>query len=811
MKKSILFLVGCLALLSVHAQDNSYAVSEKEMRNGNIVKKSHVTVDKEFSYRIFEVDVPKAGKYFLSAWVMGVQNEKKEFIKYDLIVNSQKQSYKMSPTKSLWQSVELKDNNSRNIQVQLTKGKNKIVFVSKLPSIPEVEFIKITQQFSKVALNESKYSDYVESIRRQNEFTYVRKSLQDSVSSKGYTNPEGNYGYHINIPFSYTTYNQYYFNQGQQVFVTSHSNNNFSHVLEFFSEDNPEQYSWTDAASNTASINVQIPQSGYYYVKVRTFRQNYSGLVDINVNGQYYLSNCPVAGNGFSYTHTPQEPLNYFTCHSDGDPHIWIESTYGFPGTIVAYNDDNSVSGGDFNWGWNSRIRKKINKGVAAVLISAYGSYIPQGSCDLYMGCKNSSIMGSNFPKLKSADAIQSAPASYIYNCTSWAGGITWGWFWGKLYLPSGGTSLNYGDPQVWSTWDNYFGNNPPRYSGAMTYTTNGANANNAKVAMWAKNGEITHGSVCCGANNHPHGYDWESKPGASMRTFHPRDALKDGIYGHIVRYYKEVSKRNNEEIYTFEESLKDNLTVVEEVVLSEKQKQIVNSSKRISSKANNLLEKWLSEIKLDKYKYISNPYVLMGVESGKQLMKYANNHLQNFVILFADLIFDTNKDLAFEQNIAYFMFCEIAKDKYGNIIEQLKENWKYNSYDERGSYIAPLPETFTKKYIKAILNKEYGLDKEELNEPKNAPKQDNNISITVYPNPVMSVSNVNIVIGTRSVVTVKILDMNNQLIEILAKNKTLEKGSYSFKINTSLLKQGINVCIVSINGKNYIRKILKQ
>ncbi len=89
MNKFTLFLISCFALLNVHAQNKSNMVFEKETKelDNTIVKKSNVTVDKEFSYRTFEVDISKAGKYFLSAWVMGVQNEKKEFVKYDLRYN----------------------------------------------------------------------------------------------------------------------------------------------------------------------------------------------------------------------------------------------------------------------------------------------------------------------------------------------------------------------------------------------------------------------------------------------------------------------------------------------------------------------------------------------------------------------------------------------------------------------------------------------------------------------------------------------------------------------------------------------------
>lgn len=37
--------------------------------------------------------------------------------------------------------------------------------------------------------------------------------------------------------------------------------------------------------------------------------------------------------------------------------------------------------------------------------------------------------------------------------------------------------------------------------------------------------------------------------------------------------------------------------------------------------------------------------------------------------------------------------------------MESIKENWKKNKYTNDGKYIAPLPETFTKKYLKEIIS----------------------------------------------------------------------------------------------------------
>ncbi|NJK98811.1 MAG: hypothetical protein HC905_31335 [Bacteroidales bacterium] len=125
--------------------------------------------------------------------------------------------------------------------------------------------------------------------------------------------------------------------------------------------------------------------------------------------------------------------------------------------------------------------------------------------------------------------------------------------------------------------------NNPyPRYTGATNYTSIGADETNGVVALWSNNGDISgaqHLSVRKPGNNHPHGYDWESKPGGLMRTFHPRDALSGGIYGAIIRYFRLATPTMAGKInspqgrFTFEESVKNGLTVIQKVKLNEFEK----------------------------------------------------------------------------------------------------------------------------------------------------------------------------------------------------------------------------------------------
>lgn len=832
----IIIIVGLLPFLGLNAQVDTTTVNngeKSELAIDGLVKKSTVTVEGDYAYRTFEIEIAETGEYFLSAWLMGAQTKDGDYAAYDLIINGVKQIAKIVPTRSNWQSMELKNENSVNNKVKLSIGLNKVIFVSKLPDVADVEFVKFSKDANSVKLDDSKYTNYIKEARvnmELNKGLIGKDSITEPKMQKVFqlSNPESNYTHYMDVTFSYTTYKTYYFSAGQQVFFTTYAPSGYEHVLEVFSAYyNTENYSWAvkSGSNNMASLNINIPVSDTYYVRVRAYRQTIGagGVVNLNVNGQYYFADTPVAGYGFAYSHSPQEVLNYFSTNNTGDPRIWIESSNGSPGTICAYNDDYINNGGDWSWGLNPRIKKQIGRTVSAVLLSTYGSYNPTAICDLYIGCKNSNIT-NYFPLLKADDAIQSGSASRVYNCTSWAGGITRGWFWGVLYDSQIGNPIPgepvYGNPQVWSTWDNYFGNNPYRYTGATTYTPIGANADNAVIAMWAlSSGNITHASVRGYANGHPHGYNWESKPGDLMRTFHPRDALNGDDYGSIVKYYRNATgnvyaqiKQDNQpmkvptkNIYTFEQSVQAGLTVIEDVTLNETEKDII-SSRNKSTVINKLYDNWVNEIKSDKYSYISNPYTLIETESGKTLLEYAKNNFTDALPLFANVIFETNDDKLFEQNISYYMFCEIAKDKYGDVIEQIKKDWQNKSYNEEGSYIAPLPETFTKKYIKQLINNEYA-----LNQEKNNNEQTNNSDLmSIAPNPVSETSTININLPEKSTVSIKIIDSNG-IKEFIFNDKLLDKGTHSFKINYPILPQGLNICVAEINGKTYVRKLLKK
>lgn len=66
----------------------------------------------------------------------------------------------------------------------------------------------------------------------------------------------------------------------------------------------------------------------------------------------------------------------------------------------------------------------------------------------------------------------------------------------------------------------------------------------------------------------------------------------------------------------------------------------------------------------------------------------YAKNHLEESITFFANIIF-SNEEPSFEKYIAEYLFCEIAKDKYASVMEEIKDDWAKNNYDNQGKYKA--------------------------------------------------------------------------------------------------------------------------
>lgn len=782
--------------------EKNYFDSEKKLGGDITLKSSVVKVEGSKTYKIFEFESPDNGNYYLNVWLVGGELESfgsGKFTEYELSVNNEKQTEKLKSEKNNWHNVGYKDGKSKEKKsVKLKEGLNQIIFSCDAPEIPEIEFIRLSKDKNKSEISEDSYNQFVAEIKNEVQDRIKNpKPKKDSLafllkSGVVLSNPSGNYYNHIGVTFRYTTYKTYSFSSGQQVFFSTHASDGYEHVLEVFSSSNPEAYSWVNKSNSSglASLNISIPITGTYYVRVRAWRQETQGLVDLNVNGQYYYSDCAVSGSGFAHAHETPTTYNYFTCKLSGDSRIWIEDNSGVPGKIRAYNDD-YYGGGDFSWGLASRVKKDFSVRIGAALISSYSSYNPTGTCDLYIMCQNSNIM-PYFPNLKADDAIQSAPASGTYNCISWTGGIIDYWEW-----PLSPFSRYYVAGNPLASFDNFYAANP-RYGvegETMTYSRSGATSANSVVDLWALNGSYTHGSVTKPGNNHPHGYDWESKPGSLMRTFHPRNALHGASYGSVTNYYKPTSGLKSAVL--LDESIARGHSVIENVEFTSTEKElIVESIEKLSVSQKSNLE--------TKYKAWKDTWDNLDVVIHSNPRMYANSDEYADFIEYCETLgekswpFIFNK---FEQGDFFVINAleDLTLADNMEVLENVKSESNLKSTTSSGATIVRSPQTYAMKYIKELL-KSTGTVTSIGDE---GIIYSNSFKFSVYPNPANTTSQIAFNLPYDAKVSVEVIDLTGKILSILQQNQLLTKGNYNYQLNVPESFKG--TCLVKLRINNNV------
>jgi small nuclear ribonucleoprotein (snRNP)-like protein len=259
------------------------------------------------------------------------------------------------------------------------------------------------------------------------------------------------------------------------------------------------------------------------------------------------------------------------------------------------------------------------------------------------------------------------------------------------------------------------------------------------------------------------------------------------------------------------EESIEKGLTVIEDVRLDEDQMNLIisNSVKlRSASGLQSLYNSWKEKIHSPEMAYFSNIRPYIETEEGQRLIDYAKNHLKESITFFANVVF-ANEEATFEKYIAEYLFCEITRENYAFILEEIKDEWKRKNYDDQGRYIAPMPETFAKKYIKRLLDKVVLKEGETSNAVITA--VDSHSVINISPNPADDYAAIHIDLPQKATVSVRIFNQASHLIATVLNGRILENGKHSFSLDADSLSKGLYVCVVEINGKLYSRKLLKR
>ena len=348
-------LLGIACSFSQKLVETDYFSVNPKLGGEVTIKKSTTEVKGQETRVSFEVEAQSAGEYNIHFWIFPTKLKDGTYAKYAVEINGEIQKGEINTTIGDWQSATI----SNGSRVKLLSGTNIISIIGQSPDVPSVEHIYVSK--NNKSIDDSKYKAYRANVENENIMNKAQRTtaiVGDTIASDNILkavstgdNPLYNYTYALNVSFKYTFYKTVSFNKGQQIFVATSGIDNFTHILEIFSATTPENYSWS-AISNSnclASLNLTIPATGLYYVRVRSYLNARSGFCNLNINGENYYERVPLYSTGYRCTQDTNNEYNTFTCYREGDPRLWIEEGSGIPGKISAFNDDYGSHGGNFS------------------------------------------------------------------------------------------------------------------------------------------------------------------------------------------------------------------------------------------------------------------------------------------------------------------------------------------------------------------------------------------------------------------------------------------------------------------------------
>ena len=469
-------------------------------------------------------------------------------------------------------------------------------------------------------------------------------------------------------------------NAGQRyIFKTGKATNfdNSDTELYLFKTDstgNTGSNSWSNDDINSSNhfskIDVTIPESGRYILLAKKYTSsngysfmdsNRCNIYQVDPQTQVETLICENAKLG-GYILPIQQNIennntyNSFTTDTSCDIIMCVigedNSSSYLNRKIIGYNDDYRGEG-DYYWCVASRLEQEYtDSNPRYVFVSLFSNTNPQ-TVDVYGMCKGKYPKTNQFPNIKEDDLIVSASPSTYYNCIAYSGGITVQWV-----NPTSHLSPWYNSNTI-TAFDNFYGNNPPRYSEAMTYTVT-SNTDEAVINLYKHNNSFTHASVRKPGNNQLHGYAWESKIGPAERVFHDINSLNNNdsnyeyAYGHIERRYKIANGNSTKGLnsnITCEESLKLGLTKVQNINMNEKEISILSKkvgaiSQKEKDLLNNAIYKWKTSVLSDvNLKTVSNSSLFMNTAEYKNLSNLIDTNL-NYLYYIIEMFINRSDDV---------------------------------------------------------------------------------------------------------------------------------------------------------------------
>lgn len=780
---------------------------------GSELKRSWLSSDQNSASVHFEIELREAGKYNIGAWLLPF-SDGNENADINVFIDGETKPCGLIKSQGTgWQTTMVLMNGEGK---QLSAGIHVVSFTCEGPVSPQIEFIKLATNAEEVIIDNSSYQAYCSNIREDEISRKLKSVIRLNEIKTVLPNPAGNYRHDVNAAYNYTAFVVFSVSSPiAYTFTTICDDPDNDPVMYLFNYNyttgvfpNPST-SWSDDNSGggkQARIIVNLTQSGLYCLLMRD-KNDLQGFIDLRIDyqpegsypGTTYSYDLPVAGKTYNIsTLSNTGTLNYFTCNASGNTHLWLPGTTAIS-PIKAFNDDYDPNDAhDFDWAANARVKGSFSPAIDYVLLSSASSYNPTGTCDIYMGCMNSNIW-TYFPNLKADDAIQSAPASGVYNCISWTGGIIGYWEW-PLSLSS-----DYCIERVDPYGKHYCDSLPSfdNFYNTFGYSRSGATQNNNTVDLWALNGSFTHGSIAKPGNGNPHGFAWESKPGSLIRTFHPRNSLEGSVYGSVFKYYKRIGAKSGS-IFAgkmLDELIADGLAVMENVQFTgDEEKTIVSLKQELNFST-------ISEFEAE-YNAWNETWTKPEIAIYSDPRKYTENNEYRTFKSFCEIQGKSVWPLIFEKYGQGDFFLinaleDLTFNENMNFLEEVKSENKSKLYSESGAYIVRSPYSNGMKYIKKLLACDNTTDFQE-----NGISYSNSDPFTIYPNPANYKVSISFSLKENSEVSLLIYDLTGKEISRLFTDDMLTAGNHDFSWNSENTKTGVYLVKLIVNGTINVQKL---
>lgn len=782
MKKNILFFFSFFcSLVTTASPMNSVSIQQNSVET---------TISGNKAITTFQVYAPESHSYMIEFWLMGVKHTNNTYSAYDLRIDNGAVSDQVVTDCGDWNMYSPQNSS----YVYLAEGTHIISLEGTLNDVPNALFV--TGKYN----NMNHYPNIGPTMAQcyqslKNHVSLIGQMPGNPLESNYHkidcfpyehnsTSPPFYYTAELNKEVYYTFYRKEYYIANQVISYETDVIDGVDHVLNVFSPSDPENGSWSAASVNGhATLTVTIPQTGFYYVLIRTDSDDDWGTCNLTINNDRRFENIPV---GCSRTEIVLPPGygSFYSCFAkslNGNPAILLIDD----GDVVAYNDDFPYDAtlSDYDWAKNARIDGPLSEDQWLLTITPTSRMAYK--FDIYTGCHKPNY--TLFPNLKLQDMIQSSKETYItegvpdsinYNCISWAVGEWMVGYWLGRYINNTHSDIIYEDI-VDSIFTSY------------GFTSLGADESNAIIDLWkdsvnAGGMACTHASVRSKGHQYAAGYAWESKLGHDIRIFHPRYAFTNG-YGDVFAHYIKD-----------DDGLSPGDPIIFNMLLSQDEVETIEQGvRRIRVEQKDQFESIYNKVKKNgKLKVSVSIDVYEEIEPYNQLLTLCREMQELHYLLY--------QKICMGEVLAIKLLTDITMSRDKQLITEVVEEverLRLSMQTSKQKVISPI-QTNAISLIKALLSKN-----KETN-PK------------VYDNKYVSLSNIDLIetavcerkltikfdLPTDAYVSVLVGSLDGSMINSVLNHKKLSAGQQQTSLN--LFQPGIYTVGVIINGSVYKKKI---